>query len=71
MVERARLSARNGIIERCKSDEPIDILLENERLIEFRDRVEGIDLSELGNRLRACRSPEEVRALWPQELTIS
>ena len=68
MVERARLSARNGIIERCKSDEPIDILLENERLIGFRDRVEGIDLAALGRQLRASRSPEELRALWPKEL---
>jgi hypothetical protein len=64
------VAARNDIIERCKSNEPINIMLGNERLIGFPDRVEGIDLADLGRRLRASRSPEEVRALWPKELTI-
>jgi hypothetical protein len=63
-------AARNDIIERCNSNEPIDIMLGNGRLIGFRDRVVGIDLADLGCRLRSARSLEEVRALWPEELSI-
>ena len=64
-------AARNDMIQRCKSNEPIDIMLGNERLIGFWERVEGIDLADLGRRLRLARSPVEVRALWPKELPVA